>query len=267
MRPARAATGSRCGGPPRRRRAGAASRSGIGRGAAHFQVDDRSGAICTPRTSCRYRAHSGELMPCIAGAAWSTHRPPVSLVTSRRAASHRGSESRSTPSRSNTTASVTPRLSRAGRIPFTAHRDRRGLLRRPGDKVPDVEATRIVLIRHGESDAQERQIVGGHEGCLGLSQRGRTEAVALRDRLVATGELRERLRVLRQPDGPGHGDGGDHRPRGGPGATSCMTATFASTTRGRPMGCRGPRPTGCTHRRTALNRTPAGFQGQRPGRR
>jgi probable phosphoglycerate mutase len=52
-----------------------------------------------------------------------------------------------------------------------------------------VEPTRIVLIRHGESIAQERQIVAGHSGCLGLSERGRTEAAALRDRLLATGEL------------------------------------------------------------------------------
>jgi probable phosphoglycerate mutase len=52
-----------------------------------------------------------------------------------------------------------------------------------------MEPTRIVLIRHGESIAQERQIVGGHAGCLGLSVRGRTEAAALRDRLLATEEL------------------------------------------------------------------------------
>ncbi len=52
-----------------------------------------------------------------------------------------------------------------------------------------MEPTRIVLIRHGESVAQERQIVAGHAGCLGLSERGRAEATALRDRLLATGEL------------------------------------------------------------------------------
>ena len=33
-------------------------------------------------------------------------------------------------------------------------------------------------------------IVGGHEGCRGLSDRGRRQVEALRDRLVATGELR-----------------------------------------------------------------------------
>jgi probable phosphoglycerate mutase len=54
-----------------------------------------------------------------------------------------------------------------------------------------VEATRIVLIRHGESVAQRRQIVAGHAGCQGLSERGREEAAALRDRLAASGELNQ----------------------------------------------------------------------------
>jgi probable phosphoglycerate mutase len=54
-----------------------------------------------------------------------------------------------------------------------------------------MEGTRIVLVRHGESVAQERQIVGGHEGCEGLSDLGRRQAQSLHDRLKATGELRE----------------------------------------------------------------------------
>lgn len=49
--------------------------------------------------------------------------------------------------------------------------------------------TRIVLVRHGESLAQERKIVGGHRGCEGLSDLGRRQAQALRDRLARTGEL------------------------------------------------------------------------------
>jgi probable phosphoglycerate mutase len=52
-----------------------------------------------------------------------------------------------------------------------------------------MDGTRIVMVRHGESVAQERRIVGGHEGCQGLSQRGRAQVEALRDRLAATGEL------------------------------------------------------------------------------
>lgn len=52
-----------------------------------------------------------------------------------------------------------------------------------------MEGTRIVMVRHGESMAQEQRIVGGHEGCTGLSDRGRAQVAALRDRLVRTGEL------------------------------------------------------------------------------
>jgi len=51
------------------------------------------------------------------------------------------------------------------------------------------DSTRLVLIRHGESRATVDEIVGGHDGCQGLTDRGRRQAEALRDRLVATGEL------------------------------------------------------------------------------
>ena len=46
-----------------------------------------------------------------------------------------------------------------------------------------------MLVRHGESRAQEQHIVGGHAGCLGLSERGRAQARALARRLAASGEL------------------------------------------------------------------------------
>jgi probable phosphoglycerate mutase len=49
--------------------------------------------------------------------------------------------------------------------------------------------TRLVLIRHGESRSTVDQVVGGHEGCTGLSERGRAQAEALAARLDATGEL------------------------------------------------------------------------------
>lgn len=52
-----------------------------------------------------------------------------------------------------------------------------------------MEGTRIVLVRHGESRAQELGVVGGHDGCRGLSELGRRQAGALRDRLAASGEL------------------------------------------------------------------------------
>lgn len=51
--------------------------------------------------------------------------------------------------------------------------------------------TRLVLIRHGESRATVDQVVGGHEGCKGLSDAGRGQAERLRDRLARTGELGE----------------------------------------------------------------------------
>ncbi|HVA03211.1 MAG TPA: histidine phosphatase family protein [Acidimicrobiales bacterium] len=49
--------------------------------------------------------------------------------------------------------------------------------------------TRVVLIRHGEANCNVEGVVGGHAGCTGLSATGRRQAEALRDRLVATGEL------------------------------------------------------------------------------
>ncbi|MGQ0831220.1 MAG: histidine phosphatase family protein [Microthrixaceae bacterium] len=52
-----------------------------------------------------------------------------------------------------------------------------------------MDGTRIVLVRHGESRAQEVGFLGGHDGCQGLSARGREQVASLRDRLRATGEL------------------------------------------------------------------------------
>lgn len=52
-----------------------------------------------------------------------------------------------------------------------------------------MQETRIVLVRHGQSLAQQHRIVGGHAGCKGLSDRGRAQVEALRDRLTASGEL------------------------------------------------------------------------------
>ncbi|MGH9164747.1 MAG: histidine phosphatase family protein [Acidimicrobiales bacterium] len=49
--------------------------------------------------------------------------------------------------------------------------------------------TRLVLVRHGESLATVNEVVGGHQGCTGLSDLGRRQAAALRDRLARTGEL------------------------------------------------------------------------------
>ena len=49
--------------------------------------------------------------------------------------------------------------------------------------------TRVVLIRHGEATCNVDGVVGGNGGCTGLSDKGRRQAAALRDRLVETGEL------------------------------------------------------------------------------
>ena len=49
--------------------------------------------------------------------------------------------------------------------------------------------TRLVLVRHGESVAQVEGFLSGHDTCRGLSELGQRQAAALRDRLVASGEL------------------------------------------------------------------------------
>lgn len=43
--------------------------------------------------------------------------------------------------------------------------------------------TRLLLVRHGESNATVQRIVGGAKGCTGLSELGRQQAARLRDRL------------------------------------------------------------------------------------
>ena len=49
--------------------------------------------------------------------------------------------------------------------------------------------TRLVLVRHGESVAQVEGFLSGHDTCRGLSELGRRQAAALRDRLLASQEL------------------------------------------------------------------------------
>ena len=50
-------------------------------------------------------------------------------------------------------------------------------------------ATRLVLIRHGEAVCNVSGVCGGPQGCEGLTDLGRRQVEALRDRLLATGEL------------------------------------------------------------------------------
>lgn len=62
--------------------------------------------------------------------------------------------------------------------------------------MPDEPLTRLVLVRHGESRATVDRIVAGHESCKGLTDRGRLQAEALRDRLARTGELAGTTRLV-----------------------------------------------------------------------
>ena len=48
-------------------------------------------------------------------------------------------------------------------------------------------STRLILVRHGESVAQVEGIVGGPRACRGLSEKGRRQVEALRDRWIRTG--------------------------------------------------------------------------------
>src|SRR3954469_21998652 len=50
--------------------------------------------------------------------------------------------------------------------------------------------TRLFLIRHGESVAQVEGFLSGHDTCRGLSDLGRRQVTALRDRLARTGEMK-----------------------------------------------------------------------------
>jgi probable phosphoglycerate mutase len=74
--------------------------------------------------------------------------------------------------------------------------------------------TRIVMIRHGESQATVNKILGGPRSCTGLSDLGRLQAQRLRDRLSQSGEIaadvlyssaypraRETAEILRQSFG------------------------------------------------------------------
>ncbi len=55
----------------------------------------------------------------------------------------------------------------------------------------DAEATRLVLVRHGEAQCSVDGVVGGPAGCRGLTAVGYAQVAALRDRLLRTGELRQ----------------------------------------------------------------------------
>jgi broad specificity phosphatase PhoE len=49
---------------------------------------------------------------------------------------------------------------------------------------------RLFLVRHGDAYAGFHGVIGGPRGCTGLTERGRRQAAALRDHLVASGRIR-----------------------------------------------------------------------------
>ena len=49
--------------------------------------------------------------------------------------------------------------------------------------------TRLVVIRHGEAVANVSDLIGGHRGCRGLTERGVAQCEALAERLRRSGEL------------------------------------------------------------------------------
>jgi probable phosphoglycerate mutase len=57
----------------------------------------------------------------------------------------------------------------------------------PGGRVSP--GTRLVIVRHGEAVSNAEDLVAGHLGCVGLTERGRLQVRALGDRLRRTGEL------------------------------------------------------------------------------
>ena len=51
------------------------------------------------------------------------------------------------------------------------------------------QVTRLMLVRHGESNATVERMIGGHRTCTGLSPLGRRQSEALHDRWAAHSEL------------------------------------------------------------------------------
>ena len=60
----------------------------------------------------------------------------------------------------------------------------------------DFAPTRVILIRHGESQVTVDRVIGGPRSCTGLSPLGVQQAERLRDRLAETAELRDATVLL-----------------------------------------------------------------------
>jgi 2,3-bisphosphoglycerate-dependent phosphoglycerate mutase len=64
--------------------------------------------------------------------------------------------------------------------------DDHAVIDRPREVAP---GTRLVIIRHGEAVSNVEDLIGGHDGCRGLTDRGVAQCEVLVDRLRTTGEL------------------------------------------------------------------------------
>ncbi len=90
--------------------------------------------------------------------------------------------------------------------------------------------TRLFLVRHGESVAQEQGFLSGHDTCKGLSATGRAQVESLRDRLVATGELGAVDAVYTSILPRAIESARDHRPRARAGSRRSRSAIGARST-------------------------------------
>ena len=60
--------------------------------------------------------------------------------------------------------------------------------------------TRLIFVRHGESNTTVARRIGGYRTCTGLSPLGRMQAERLRDRLAASGEIEADVLISSQFD-------------------------------------------------------------------
>ncbi len=58
-----------------------------------------------------------------------------------------------------------------------------------------LSGTKIILIRHGEAVVNVKEIIGGHEGCEGLTSQGLEQAELLAARIAKTGEFDDAVAI------------------------------------------------------------------------
>ena len=58
--------------------------------------------------------------------------------------------------------------------------------------------TRLILVRHGESNVTVQRVIGGPRTCSGLSDLGRQQAERLRDRWASSGEVQADVLIASQ---------------------------------------------------------------------